>query len=107
GDGDDGLRDLVAQVGFRVPLQLREDLGRDLLWGPLLPVDGRGPGGPHLPLDGAEGPVGVRDRLALGDLSDEDLSVLAEGDYRGGGPMARGVGVGDGLPALEARAAAL
>ncbi len=103
GDGDDGLHDLVAQVGFGVPLQLHQDLGRDLLGRPALPVDGRGPGGPHLPLDGAEGPVGVRDGLAFGDLSDEDLSGLAEGDHRGGGPMALGVGDDDGFPSLEDR----
>src|SRR5207237_3946567 len=54
-------------------------------------------------LDGAEGPVGVRDGLALGDLSDEDLSGLAEGDHRGGGPMALGVGDDDGFPSLEDR----
>ncbi len=74
GDGDDGLVDRVAEVGLRVPLQLLEDAGRDLLGVVLLAVDVDGPRSAHVALDRADGAVGVGDGLALGDLAHEDLA---------------------------------
>ena len=92
GDGDDGVRHRVPEVGLGVPLELHEDAGGDLLGGVLLAVDLDGPVGPHVPLDRTDRPVGVRDRLALGDLSDENLALF-EGDDRRG--RSRPLGVGD------------
>ena len=43
GNGDDGIRHLVAQVLLGVALELGEDAGGDLLRGVLLVVDGDGP----------------------------------------------------------------
>lgn len=52
-------------------------------------------------LDGADGAVNVRDRLALGHLADEDLAVLGEGDDGRRGPGALGVGDDGGLAAFQ------
>src|SRR3712207_1098974 len=77
--GDDGVGDRLAQVGLRVPLQLLQDAGTDLLRRVLLAVDVGGlPARTHLALDAADGPVDVRDRLVLRRLTDEDLAVLRE-----------------------------
>jgi hypothetical protein len=52
-------------------------------------------------LDRADGPVDVGDGLALGDLADEHLAVLAERDDRRGGPATLGVRDDGRLSALE------
>jgi hypothetical protein len=52
-------------------------------------------------LDGGDGAVDVGDGLALGDLADEDLALLGEGDDRRGGAGALGVRDDGGLAALE------
>ena len=80
GHGDHRVGDRLAQVGLRVPLQLLQDEGADLLRGELLAVDRDGPVGAHLALDRADGPVNVGHRLPLGDLADEHLAVLGERD---------------------------
>ena len=103
-DRDDGLVDLVAEVALRVSLQLREDLRGDLLGGPLLPVDVDRPVPlAHVALDGADGAVGVRDRLSLGDLADEDLRVLGERHDRRGQPGPFGVRDDDRFAGLQGR----
>jgi hypothetical protein len=102
GDGDDGLRDAVTQIGLGVPLELHQDLRRDLLRRPLLAVDVHGPGVvAHVTLDGPDGAVGVGDRLALRDLADQDLAVLREPHDRGCRPGSLGVGDHDRLAGLE------
>jgi len=52
-------------------------------------------------LDGPDGAVDVGDRLALGDLADQHLAVLGEGDDRGSSALPLGVGDDRGLAALE------
>jgi hypothetical protein len=102
GHGDDGLGDGVTEVRLGVALQLLQRAGADLLGRVVLPVDvGRLPVGAHVALDGADGPVRVRDRLALRDLADEHLAVLGEGDDGRRRATALGVGDDDGLTALE------
>ncbi len=100
-DGDDRVRDLLAQVGLGVPLQLLQDERGDLLRVEVLPVQLDLPVGAHVTLDGPDGPVHVRDRLALGDLADEHLTVLGEGDDGRRGPGTLGVGDDGGLAALQ------
>jgi hypothetical protein len=78
-DGDHRVGDLLAQVGFRVPLELLQHKRADLLGSELLAVNVDGPVGTHLPLDRTDGPVHVGDGLPLGDLTDEYLCVLGEG----------------------------
>ena len=100
-DGDDRVGDGVAEVGLRVPLELLQHEGADLLGGEVLAVDALLPVGAHVALDRPDGALDVGDRLALGDLADEDLAVLGEGHDRGGGARALGVGDHGGLAALE------
>ena len=85
GHGDDGLGDGVAEVRLGVALELLQDAGRDLLRVVGLAVDVDLPVGAHVALHRADRAVGVGDRLALGDLADEDLAGLREGDDRRGG----------------------
>ena len=92
GDGDDGLGDRVAEVRLGVALQLAEDAGGDLLRGVGLAVDVDRPVGAHVALHRADRAIGVGDRLALGDLADEDLAGLRERDDRRGRAGAFGVG---------------
>ena len=101
GDGDDGLGDGLAQVGLGVSLQLHKDARGNLLRGVLLAVDLRGPVSAHVALDGGDGAVNVGDGLALGDLADQDLAGLGEGDDRGGRTGAFSVGDDGGLAAFE------
>ncbi len=101
GDGDDGVGDLLTEVGLGVALELHERARADLLGGVLLAVDLHGPVGADVALDRADGAIDVRDRLVLGGLADQHLAVLGERDDRWGG--ARSLGVGDhyGLAALQ------
>ena len=52
-------------------------------------------------LDRPDGPVDVCHGLTLGDLTDQHLAVLGEGNDGRGGPRALGVGDDGGLAALE------
>jgi len=99
---DHRLGDLVAQVRLRVALELAEHLSADLLREPLLAVDIQGPVvTAHLSLDRAHRAIGVRDRLPLRDLADQDLAVLAERHDAWGRPRAFGVRDDCRLAALE------
>ena len=62
----------------------------------LLAVDLDLPVGAHVALDRPDGPVDVGDGLPLGDLADQHLAVLGEGDdgRRGPGPSALVMTVG-------------
>ena len=96
GDGNNGVGDILAEVGLRVPLELLQGTGRNLLRRVLLAVDVAGlPLGADVALDGANGPVDVGDGLVLRGLADENLSVLGECDDRRG--RAGTLGVGDDL----------
>ena len=103
GDGDDRLRDRRAEVALGVALQLLQDARADLLRVVRLAVDVDLPVGAHVALDGTDRAIGVGDRLALGDLADEDLAGLRERDDRGSRTAALGVGDDDGLTGLEHR----
>ncbi len=107
GDGNHRFGDRLAQVALGVRLQLLENHGTDLLGGVVLAVHGDTVVGAHLPLDGADGPVGVGDGLALGHLAHHALAVLGEGHDGGGGAVALGVGDDDGVAALHHRNAAI
>ena len=126
-DRDDGLGDLLAEVGLRVRLELledhRADLGRAVLvavrerdddavaLGVLLDLVGHEvlgplhlgvvPATPHEALDRVDRVGGVGDGLALGDLADEALALLAEGDDRGHRAAALGAGDDGRLAALH------
>ena len=102
-DGDDGLGDGVAEVGLGVALELLQRPGADLLGRVGLAVDVDLPAGAHVALDGADRAVGVGDGLALGDLADEHLAALGEGDDRGRGAGALAVGDDDRVAGLEDR----
>jgi hypothetical protein len=92
----------LAEVGLRVALELLQDAGADLLRGVTLAVDVIGlPVRAHVTLDRPDRPVDVGDRLSLGDLADEDVTALAEGDDRGGRPAALRVGDDGRFAALE------
>ena len=103
GHGDDGLGDGVTEVGLGVALELLQDAGRDLLRVVRLAVDVDRPVGADVALHRPDRAVRVGDRLALGDLADEDLAGLGEGHDRGRGAGALRVGGHDGLAGLEYR----
>ena len=115
GNGDDGLIDLLAEMGFGGLLHLLQDESGDLRGRIGLAV-GFDPGiavgclddlvGDELlvlldhrivvaaadeALDREEGALGIGHRLALGGLADEALAIIAEGDDRRGRPHALGV----------------
>ena len=100
-DGDDRVGHGVAEVGLRVALELLQHARADLLRGVGLAVDVDGPVGAHVALHRADRAVDVGDGLALGDLADEHLAVLGEGDDRRRRAGALGVGDDGGVAALE------
>ena len=107
-DRDDGLRHRLAEIGLGGLLHLLQDEGGDLRGRIVLAVRldpgvavralddlvgdeahvllGHGvvEGAADQALDGEEGALGVRDRLALGRLADEALAVVREGHDRRG-----------------------
>ena len=100
-DRDDRVGHGLAEVGLRVALELLQHERADLLRGEVLVVDLLLPVGAHVALDGADRAVDVGDGLPLGDLTDEDLAGLGEGDDRRGGARALGVGDDGGFSTLE------
>jgi hypothetical protein len=125
GHGDDGLGDLFAEVLLGGALQLLEDLGADLGGVKLLPspivtsapppcpddVVGDAPtirrrpreAAAHEALDAEDGVLGVGDRLAAGDLADEDARPLRPSRRPRGWCGAFFVGDDLGLAALHDR----
>ena len=57
--------------------------------------------GPHLPLYGRYGPVGIGYGLSLGYLAHQPLAIFGEGHHRRGGPAALGIGYNDGFAPLK------
>src|SRR5262249_44847182 len=115
GDGDDGLLDLLAEMGFRGLLHFLQDEGRDLR-GRIGLAIGLDPGiavgglddlvGNELlvlfdhrvviaaadqALHRKEGALGIGNRLALGRLADQAFAIIAESNDRRRGPHALGV----------------
>ena len=101
GNRDDRVGDGGAQVSLRVSLHLLKDHSGDLLRGVVLAVHSSLVSRTHMALDGADGAVGIGDRLALRHLADHALARLGEGHYGGGGSRAFGIGDNDGLGALK------
>ena len=122
-NGDDRVRDRLAEIGLGVGLQLLQDHRRDLRRRVLLAVghhahvrvraldDLVGDDrhlfvhllelAPHEALDREDGVLGVGDLLALGRRADEALSVLGESDHRRRRPPALGVRDDRRLAAFE------
>src|SRR6185295_3846572 len=103
-NGDDRLRDRVAEERLGVSLQLEQDLGADLLRGPTFAVDIDGPAFvAHVALYRTDRAIGVGDGLPFGDLTDQDLPVLREPDHgrRRSGPLR--VRDDDRFPGLQYR----
>ena len=100
-DGDDSVGDRLTEVGLGIPLQLLQDEGADLLRLVGLVVDAHRPGLAHVALDGSDGAINVGNGLTLGDLTDEGLTRIGEGDHRRGGTSTLGVRDDGGLAALE------
>ena len=126
GDGDDGLAYLLAQLGFRVLLDLLEDHGGNLRGRELLAAHldggvavtrlddfvGEGAGRPlrlrvvelaaHEPLDGEDGVLRVGDGLTLGHLADVAFAGAGvDGDDGRGDAIALGVFDDDGFAGLH------
>ena len=102
-DGDDGVADGFTEVGLSIALELAKGAGTDLLRCVGLAVNVDGPTRAHVTLHRTDGAVDIGDGLALGDLANEHLAVLCEGDDRGGGPGAFCIRDDDGFAAFEDR----
>ena len=100
-DRNDRLRYRLAEVGFRVRLQLLEDHCRDLLRGIGLAVDVYTVVRAHMTLDGNNGAVRVGNSLALCHLADHTLAVLGKSHNRRGRARAFRVRDDDGFAALH------
>ncbi len=127
-NGDDGLRDLVAEECLSIGLQLAEDHRRDLGRRELPAVGeddldatvarltdlvrdllqrslhlGVGETPPHEALDRVDRVLGVRDRLSLRDLADQTFPALGERDDGRRDPSTFRVRDDRGLPTLHVR----
>ena len=77
GHGDDCLSHGVTQVRLGITLELHQGTGTDFLRRVLLAINVfAAPGGAHVALDRAEGAIGVRDGLSLGDFADENFACF-------------------------------
>ena len=102
-NGDNGLRYRLAEVCFRISLQLLQDHRGNLLRGVRLAVDVYAVVGAHMALDGNNGAVCVGYSLALSDLTDHTLAVLGKCYNRRSGARTLSVRDNDGFAALHNR----
>ena len=103
GAGDHGVRDLAADIRFRVLFELGEDHRRDLLRRIRLFVDLHFIVAPHFALDRNDRFIGIGDRLTLCHLPDDTRTVFLKADDRRGRTRAFRVGDNDGLAAFHHR----
>ena len=101
GDGNDGVRDRLAEIALRIPLELLQDHCGDLLRRIFVAVDVQPVIGAHLTLDGGHRAVVIRDRLTLGKASNHTLTGLGEADDGRRRSAALGIGNDDRLAALH------
>ena len=101
GHRNHGVGDRFAQVGLRVLLEPAEDQRADLLRRPFLPIDPDAPISSHLPLDRADGAVGVDGLLALGGAAHQHVALLREGHHAGRAALASVVGDDDRMAAFH------
>ena len=105
GDGDDGLRHLLAEERLSVATQLAEDHRGNFLRRESFPVNARTPVSSHMALHRGDSAIGVDCRLTTRRRADETLAVFREGDDAR--PRARALGVVDNgrLATLDHRGA--
>ncbi|MNC42390.1 NAD-specific glutamate dehydrogenase [compost metagenome] len=82
-NSNNGLSNGLAQICFRVGLQLLENHSRNFLRGIVVVVNLFLMVGAHMALDGDDGALRVGDGLALGGFANDTLAVLLEA-YNGG-----------------------
>ena len=105
GDGDDGLRHLLAEERLSVAAQLAEDHRGNFLRRESFPVNARTPVASHVALHRRDSAIGVDCRLSTSCRTDEALAIFREGDDARRRARALGV-VDDGrLAALDHRGA--
>ena len=100
GHRNDRLGHSLAQIGFRVMLELLQDHGADLLGRIILAVDVLLIASAHLPFDGADGLIRVGDGLALCHLAHHTFIILKR-HHRRGGTRAFRIGDDDGFAAFQ------
>ena len=101
GDGDDGVRDRLAEIAFRIALELLQDHGGDLLRGILVPVDVQLVICAHLALDRGDRALVVGDGLPLCKAADHPLAGRGKAHNRGRGTSALGIRDDDRLAAFH------
>ena len=98
---DDSLGDGLAQIAFRVSLQLLQDHSADLLGGVVLAVQIHMVILAHVTLDGRDGAVSIGDRLALCNLTNHTLAGLGECYHGRGSTVALCIGDDNRLAAFQ------
>ena len=101
GHGDNRLGHFIAQIGFRVGLQLLQDHRADFLRGIALAVNVHLMVGAHFTLDGNDRTVGVGDGLTFGNLAHQPLAVFGKGDDGRRSTRAFRIGDYNGLAAFQ------
>lgn len=107
GNRDHGLGDAGPEKLLGILSDLGEDHGRDFRRLVRLSVDPDRPVGPHVALDGEDGPIRIHRGLPAGDVFHELLSLLREGNHRGRGSSPCAGGDDDGVSILHDSSAAV
>ena len=106
-NGDHRVRDGLAQIGFRVLLELLQDHGGNLLRRIVLAVDLYPVVRAHLPLDGKNGAGSVSHGLPLGRRAYDTLPVFGKGHHGRRGSSAFRVGDHNGFAVFHRRNAGI
>ncbi len=105
--GDDGFGNLFAKVCLGVIPQLLQDHRGYLLRRVILAVDAYLIIASHMALNRGNGPVGVRNRLAFGNLTYHSFPCFRKRHNGRGGPATLGIRNNDGLAAFHNRNATI